>query len=630
MCGILGCVYCKRCRKGLQDDVNECANSFIIRRGPDSLRKISIHHGDVTLDLVGSVLSMRPPLTPQPLGNDKGDLLLWNGEVFGGLTDKLSVNDTKLVLDKLSAAINATDVLDCVASIQGPWAFLYWQKSTGKVWFGRDVFGRRSLLWHLPTGTEDCFALCSAAQHCANNLPEDFWTEVPAYGLFCMTLSYYSMDKAFITFYPWVQAGTMYQGEVNHMIRQLSNHTCISMSVELDCHLTTPFPAMNKRLPSNVLSSSSHEQSSKIGINKNCVNTELSSDNDGVQQTDKCCHGDAGGISSGFNLIAAQLLDTLQNAVMKRVTLIPDAYKHCGMYCQSEQKKHKLGHSMAYNEATALSNARIAILFSGGVDSMVLAALVDRCVPSNEPVDLINVAFQQIKNDSDDCCNVPDRITALASLTELSQQRKWNLIMINVSSEELDAERNSTIRHLVHPLCTVLDDSIGCALWFASRGCGLLYPSMQPYQSNARCVLVGIGADEQLAGYARHRTKYSVYGWDGLIEEVEMDVKRISHRNLGRDDRCISDHGREARFPFLDENVVSFLQSLSMTDKVDFTLPRGKGEKHILRIVAHLLGCSASSWLPKRAIQFGSRIAKLEGNRKEAGSDICDRLQQKH
>lgn len=49
--------------------------------------------------------------------------------------------------------------------------------------------------------------------------------------------------------------------------------------------------------------------------------------------------------------------------------------------------------------------------------------------------------------------------------------------------------RNSTIRHLVHPLCTVLDDSIGCALWFASRGCGLLYPSMQPYQSNARVIL---------------------------------------------------------------------------------------------------------------------------------------------
>ena len=32
--------------------------------------------------------------------------------------------------------------------------------------------------------------------------------------------------------------------------------------------------------------------------------------------------------------------------------------------------------------------------------------------------------------------------------------------------------------------------------------------------------------------------------------------------------RCISDHGREARFPFLDEDVVSFLNSLPVWVKV--------------------------------------------------------------
>ena len=26
-------------------------------------------------------------------------------------------------------------------------------------------------------------------------------------------------------------------------------------------------------------------------------------------------------------------------------------------------------------------------------------------------------------------------------------------------------------------------------------------------------------------------------GWKGLIEEVEMDIKRLAKRNLGRDDR---------------------------------------------------------------------------------------------
>ena len=26
-------------------------------------------------------------------------------------------------------------------------------------------------------------------------------------------------------------------------------------------------------------------------------------------------------------------------------------------------------------------------------------------------------------------------------------------------------------------------------------------------------------------------------GWEGLVEEIEMEVNRISERNLGRDDR---------------------------------------------------------------------------------------------
>ena len=62
-----------------------------------------------------------------------------------------------------------------------------------------------------------------------------------------------------------------------------------------------------------------------------------------------------------------------------------------------------------------------------------------------------------------------------------------------------------------------------------------------------------------------------------------------------------------------------------MWKKTQPLLPRGIGDKILLRLVAQKIGLSYSAWLPKRAIQFGSRIAKLE-NSKEKGGESCTRL----
>jgi asparagine synthetase B (glutamine-hydrolysing) len=141
---------------------------------------------------------------------------------------------------------------------------------------------------------------------------------------------------------------------------------------------------------------------------------------------------------------------------------------------------------------------------------------------------------------------------------------------------------------------------------------GVLADTRVCYVSPAKILLTGIGADEQLGGYGRHRTRYASGGWSALIKELQMDLDRISLRNLGRDDRCMSDHGREARFPWLDENVVQFLSALPIWLKINPCLEKGVGDKYLLRVLARFLGLEKTSLLPKRAIQFGSRIAQMD------------------
>ena len=74
-----------------------------------------------------------------------------------------------------------------------------------------------------------------------------------------------------------------------------------------------------------------------------------------------------------------------------------------------------------------------------------------------------------------------------------------------------------------------------------------ILPTQAAYKSPCKALLVGFGADEQMAGYGRHRTCFQASGIQGLEEELNMDLMRLWQRNLGRDDRCIADHGRDGK-----------------------------------------------------------------------------------
>uniref|UniRef100_A0A2P2KX64 Uncharacterized protein MANES_05G109800 n=1 Tax=Rhizophora mucronata TaxID=61149 RepID=A0A2P2KX64_RHIMU len=154
----------------------------------------------------------------------------------------------------------------------------------------------------------------------------------------------------------------------------------------------------------------------------------------------------------------------------------------------------------------------VAILFSGGLDSMILAALLDECLDPRYGIDLLNVSF--------DGQSAPDRISARAGVEELRRIapfRRWKLVEIDAELSNLTLELKH-VMSLIKPANTYMDLNIGIALWLAARGNGWVNKGSSSrnddnqqsfmYNSKARIVLVGSGADEQCAGYGRHRTKY--------------------------------------------------------------------------------------------------------------------------
>ena len=75
-------------------------------------------------------------------------------------------------------------------------------------------------------------------------------------------------------------------------------------------------------------------------------------------------------------------------------------------------------------------------------------------------------------------------------------------------------------------------------------------------------LISGMGADELFGGYMRHRTTLRNHGWVALHSQLQIELKRIPYRNLGRDDRVVSHHGKQPRMPFLDEDVINFVKSI--------------------------------------------------------------------
>ncbi|XP_001604247.1 asparagine synthetase domain-containing protein 1 [Nasonia vitripennis] len=550
---------------------------MIAARGPDCLNSLEeglteLWHGHFH----ASVLWMQgaEPVS-QPLVDTDCNILLWNGDVLAGNMHKRGICDSTVVL---SALKNSNDIAATVREIKGPFSFCYYQKSSNMLYFARDKFGRHSLLFKI-NERHDSLVITSVAVKSMPNIEE-----LPAIGIFIADLNY---EKVQLKCIPWV--------EPNERVIKILNDLENRLNIVVNILRSENFPEI-ENLSLGLI------PDSEMGFLKYFKYTNVCSTYDEIM--DYLLRQES------INETVDRLLIFLEESVRRRVQLIPEFCRNCT--------------GVALMSVEPCKHAKVGLLFSGGLDSAILAVMAHRNINPNETIDLINVAFEK-KNNSN--YEVPDRITGRKTFNELLKicpNRNFNFIEVNVSEQELKIYRSTQIANLVYPRATVLDDSLACAVWFASRGRGTVYPKKEFYTSSCRVLLLGMGADEQFGGYMRHRTILKHKGWAILTEELQLEFDRISERNLGRDDRMVADHGRQSRLPYLDEDLVQFVQQLAPWERCCPVekFPPGLGDKLLLRLLARKIKLHEAAKFPKRAFQFGSRIA----DGKENAKDVSKRL----
>ena len=245
-------------------------------------------------------------------------------------------SDTLFMAAKLAECFDGADesqaVLRCLEQVQGPWAFVFWHKQRRSLWFGRDFFGRQSLLLHQNDYAASFVMLASCAP-----IHSDFkMNEVPAHGIFRLKMD---AEEKRLELFPW-------------------DVTCLD-TVETKQNIFIS----DKRIRCPV----SIEALASVSSNPIVFERNLHADEVFQRLLS----------NQRIREVVTQLIDRLTEAVHLRVANQPGRCKNCLMEEEVVECEHPC----------------VGVLFSGGLDSSLLALLAGQLL-SPRPVDLLNVAFQ--------------------------------------------------------------------------------------------------------------------------------------------------------------------------------------------------------------------------------------------
>jgi asparagine synthase (glutamine-hydrolysing) len=222
---------------------------------------------------------------------------------------------------------------------------------------------------------------------------------------------------------------------------------------------------------------------------------------------------------------------------------------------------------------------KVAVAFSGGIDSCLLAKLCDNL---RKQTTLVTIGFPS----SHDI----NFSKSMASKMDMDHK----VYEIDYSDFE---EKLWDVRQVIR--CSKISHIENCIAYF--------YVSRLAKQNDLNIVLSANGCDELFCGYDRYRKVYC----NGEAEMNRlMEVCLANEFALIEEIKTVSAQlGIQIQQPFLSSKFVQFAQAIPIDQKIKG--PDDMIRKHILREVAIALGVPEESAMkPKKALQYGSSIHK--------------------
>jgi asparagine synthase (glutamine-hydrolysing) len=223
----------------------------------------------------------------------------------------------------------------------------------------------------------------------------------------------------------------------------------------------------------------------------------------------------------------------------------------------------------------------VAVAFSGGLDSTVIAAWAQKCVPK---VNLVTVSLE----------NQPELQPAKKAAEILGLP--FHLKTYRIADVERDLEK--VLWLIEEP--NVMKTSVAIPFFWTAETASKI---------GCKVLLAGQGADELFGGYHRYLNQYRRESAEAVQQSMFNDLMRSYEVNFQRDEPVCAYHGVELRLPYIDYEVARFALSLPLDQKIGSSTDVLR--KKVLRQVAKNLGLPDSLVnRPKKAIQYATGVDK--------------------